>query len=126
MTIKELRHSRQRSMSLQKSPFCPPFVAFYPHFAIQSALRAAGASRSPAPMRVATFALVTTVGREPRPASSTPGEPGRAAGRQAAKDSSHDPDTLSIRGLDGATHSSVDWMVDWMGPPTLRYQGIGW
>src|SRR5271157_5752232 len=33
--------------------------------------------------RVATFALVTTVGPQPRPARSTPGEPGRAAGRQA-------------------------------------------
>jgi len=32
---------------------------------------------------VATFALVTTVGTEPRPARSTPGEPGRAADRQA-------------------------------------------
>ena len=30
-----------------------------------------------------TFALVTTVGPEPRPARSTPGEPGRAADRQA-------------------------------------------
>src|SRR5271166_166290 len=33
--------------------------------------------------RVATFALVTTVGPEPRPARSTPGELGRAADRQA-------------------------------------------
>src|SRR5271165_197067 len=33
--------------------------------------------------RVATFALVTTVGPQPRPARSTPGEPGRAADRQA-------------------------------------------
>ena len=33
--------------------------------------------------RVATFALVTTVGPQPRPARSTPGEPGRAANRQA-------------------------------------------
>ncbi len=32
---------------------------------------------------VATFALGTTVGPQPRPASSTPGEPGRAADRQA-------------------------------------------
>ena len=33
--------------------------------------------------RVATFALVTTDGPQPRPARSTPGEPGRAADRQA-------------------------------------------
>jgi len=33
--------------------------------------------------RVATFALVTTVEPEPRPARSAPGEPGRAADRQA-------------------------------------------
>jgi len=32
---------------------------------------------------VATFALGTTVGPQPRPAGSTPGEPGRAADRQA-------------------------------------------
>ena len=32
---------------------------------------------------MATFALVTTVGPQPRPARSTPGEPGRAADRQA-------------------------------------------
>jgi len=37
------------SMLLDFAPFCPPFVAFYPHFAFQSALRAAGASRDPAP-----------------------------------------------------------------------------
>src|SRR5271166_6170923 len=36
-------------MFLRKSPFCPLFGSFYPHFAIQSALRAAGASRYPAP-----------------------------------------------------------------------------
>src|SRR5208337_5614010 len=33
--------------------------------------------------RVATFALVTTVGPQPRPARSTSGEPGLAADRQA-------------------------------------------
>ena len=33
----------------QKSPFCPLFGPFYPHFVSQSALRAAGASRYPAP-----------------------------------------------------------------------------
>jgi len=27
-------------------------------------------------------------------------------------------------GLDGATHTPV--RRDWMGPPTLRYEGIGW
>ena len=33
--------------------------------------------------RVATFALLTTVGPQPRLARSTPGEPGRAADREA-------------------------------------------
>src|SRR5208337_2338177 len=64
---------------------------------------------------VAAFALVTTVGLQPRPARSTPGEPGRAAGRQAfaslsylthrqvlrnphiAKEGRHDPDIHSLR-----------------------------
>ena len=32
---------------------------------------------------MAAFALVTTVGPQPRPARATPGEPGRAAHRQA-------------------------------------------
>ena len=64
---------------------------------------------------VAAFALVTTVGPQPRPARSTPGEPGRAADRQAfaslsylthrqvlrnphiAKEGRHDPDIHSLR-----------------------------
>ena len=64
---------------------------------------------------VAALALVTTVGPQPRPARSTPGEPGRAADRQAfaslsylthrqvlrnphiAKEGRHDPDIHSLR-----------------------------
>ncbi len=49
MTIKELRHNQERNLSPQKPPFCPLFGAFYPHFATHSTLRAAGASRYPAP-----------------------------------------------------------------------------
>src|SRR5271157_1481174 len=49
MTTKELRHSQSRSFFRQKPQFCPFFGAFYPHFANQSALRAARASRYPAP-----------------------------------------------------------------------------
>src|SRR5271157_1034315 len=69
----------------QKSPFCPLIGAFYPHFASQSALRAAGGQPLSGTQgkRVATFALVTTVGPQPRPARSTPREPGRAADREA-------------------------------------------
>src|SRR5271157_5121521 len=72
-------------MFAQKSPFCSVFGAFYPHFAGQSALRAAGGQPLSGTQgkRVATFALVTTVGPQPRPARSTPGESGRAADRQA-------------------------------------------
>ena len=64
---------------------------------------------------VAAFALVTTVGPQPRPARSTPGEPGRAADRPAlaslsylthpqvlrnphiAKEGRHDPDIPSLQ-----------------------------
>src|SRR5208337_552155 len=86
------------------------------HFAIPSALRAAGAAAIRYPRKeVAAFALVTTVGPQPRPARSTPGEPGRAADRQAfaslsylthrqvlrnphiAKEGRHDPDIHSLR-----------------------------
>src|SRR5271157_3329681 len=69
----------------QKSPFCPLFGSFYPHFAIQSAFQSGTGQPLSATQgkRVATFALVTTVGPQPRPARSTPGEPGRAADRQA-------------------------------------------
>src|SRR5208337_996589 len=74
-----------RSHFPQKPPFCPLFGSFYPHFANQSALRAAGGQPLSGTQgkRVATFALVTTVGPQPCPARSTPGEPGRAADRQA-------------------------------------------
>src|SRR5208337_964027 len=69
----------------QKSPFCPLFGPFYPHFAIQSAFQSDRGQPLSATQgkRVATFALVTTLGPQPRPATSTPGEPGRAADRQA-------------------------------------------
>jgi len=61
-----------------------PYLFFYPHFAIPSALRAAGASRYPAPKeRECRVRSRDDGGPEPRPARSTPGEPGRAADRQA-------------------------------------------
>src|SRR5271165_6458003 len=60
----------------QKSPFYPLFGSFYPLFANQPLSDTQG-------KRVATFALVMTVGPESRPARSTPGELGRAADRQA-------------------------------------------
>ncbi len=64
---------------------CYVFGPFYPHFAIQSAFQSGRGQPLSATQgkRVATFALVTTVGPQPRPARSTPGEPGRAADRQA-------------------------------------------
>ena len=67
---------------------------------------------------MAAFALVTTVGHQPRAARSTPGEPGRAADRQAfaslsylthrqvlrtphiAKEGRHDPDIHSLQRAD--------------------------
>ena len=49
MTIKELHHDQERNLFPQRPPFCPLFGAFYSHFAIHSTLRAAGASRYPAP-----------------------------------------------------------------------------
>src|SRR5271157_682229 len=42
MTKKRLCHNQQRSIFRQKPPFFPLFGAFYPHFANQWALRAAG------------------------------------------------------------------------------------
>src|SRR5271157_4017238 len=68
----------------QKSPFCPLFGPFYPHFAIPSAWESGrGQSLSGTQgTSVATFAPGTTVGPQPRSARSTPGEPGRAADRQ--------------------------------------------
>ena len=47
--------------------------------------------------RVATFALVTTVGPQPRPARSTPGELGRAANRQAFASLSHPANRQVLR-----------------------------
>ncbi len=83
----------------QKSPFCPLIGAFYPHFASQSALRAAGGQplSGTRGKRVATFALVTTVGPQPRPARSTPGELGRAANRQAFASLSHPANRQVVR-----------------------------
>ena len=46
---------------------------------------------------MATFALVTTVGSQPRPARSTPGEPGRAANRQAFASLSYPTDRQVVR-----------------------------
>ena len=82
----------------QKSPFCPLFGAFYPHFVIQSALRAAGASRSPAPRKESGHVRsLTTVGSQPRPARSTSGVPGRAANRQAFASLSYPTDRQVVR-----------------------------
>src|SRR5271157_2516648 len=69
----------------QKSPFYPLFGPFYPHFAIQSAFQSGRGQPLSATQgkRAATFALVTTVGPQPRPATSIPGESGRVADRQA-------------------------------------------
>jgi hypothetical protein len=47
--------------------------------------------------REATFALVTTVGPQPRPARSTPGEPGRAADRQAFASRSYPTNRQALR-----------------------------
>ena len=48
----------------QKSPFCPLFGPFYPHFAIQSAFQSGRGQPLSGTQgkRVATFALVTTSG----------------------------------------------------------------
>src|SRR5208337_4159431 len=57
----------------------PLFGRFYPHFASIGFDTCRGQPLSGTQgKRVATFALVTTVGPQPRPARSTPGEPGRA------------------------------------------------
>src|SRR5271157_2504562 len=47
--------------------------------------------------RAATFALVTTVGPQPRPARSTPGAPARAADRQAFANLSYPTDRQVVR-----------------------------
>jgi len=93
MKVKGLGHKQQRSMFPQKSPFYPPFRAILPPFCHPVGFE----SRRGQPLsgtqgkRVATFALVTTVGPEMRPARSTSGEPGRAADRQAFASLSYPP-----------------------------------
>src|SRR5208337_3808400 len=69
------------------------------YFASQSALRAAGGQPLSGTQgkRVDTFPLATTVGREPCPARSTPGEPGRAADRQAFASLSYPTDRQVLR-----------------------------
>src|SRR5271165_782938 len=83
----------------QKSPFCPLLGAFYPHFAIQSAFQSGRGQPLSATQgkRVDTFALVTTVGPQSRSARSTPGEPGRAANRQALASLSYPTDRQVLR-----------------------------
>ncbi len=82
----------------QKSPFCPLFGPFYPILPSSRLFRALRASRyPPLKKRVATFALVTTVGPQPRPARSTPGEPGRAGNRQALASLSYPTDRQVLR-----------------------------
>src|SRR5208337_3284257 len=85
MKIKGLGHKQQRSMFPQKSPFYPPFRAILPPFCHPFGFESGRGHLLSGTQgkRVATFALVTTVGPEPRPARSTPGEPDRAADRQA-------------------------------------------
>src|SRR5208337_694052 len=82
-------------------PFWPRFGPFSQHSANQSALRAARGQPLSGTQgkRVATFALVTTVGLEPRHARSTPGELGRTADRQAFASLSYlvDPQALHDR-----------------------------
>ena len=68
-----------------KFPGYPPFPSFLrrgqTEFQVKLETRSDPKARQG--KRVATFALVTTAGPQPRPARSTPGEPGRAADRQA-------------------------------------------
>src|SRR5271157_1615455 len=52
MIEKELRHNQLRSLFRKKPRFCSLFGSFYPHFANQLALRAAGASAQPAPVNL--------------------------------------------------------------------------
>jgi hypothetical protein len=84
---------------LRNATFCPLFGPFYPHFAIQSAFQSGRGLPLSATQgkRVATFALVTTVGPQPRPARSTPGEPARAADRQAFASLSYPTDRQVLR-----------------------------
>src|SRR5271157_2378158 len=118
MIIKELRYNKVRSLFLQKSPFCPLFGPFYPHFAIPSALRAAGTAAIRYPRKEVAALALATVGPQPHPARATPGEPGRAADRPAlaslsclthrqvlrnphiAKEGRHDPDIHSLQRAD--------------------------
>src|SRR5271165_2074114 len=83
----------------QKSPFCPLFGPFYPHFAIPSAWESGrGQSLSGTQgTSVATFAPGTTVGPQPRSTRSTPGEPGRAADRQVFASLSYLTDRQVVR-----------------------------
>jgi hypothetical protein len=65
--------------------YLPLFWAFLPT-SCQPIGFESGRGQSPSGTRgkrVATFALVTTIAPQPSPATSTPGEPGRAADRQA-------------------------------------------
>jgi len=99
MIIKWLRHKQQRSMFPQKSPLYPPFRAILPPFCHPFGFESArghllSGTRG---KRVATFALVTTVRPEPRPARSTPAEPGRAADRQAFASLSYPTDRQVVR-----------------------------
>src|SRR5271157_1295125 len=52
MIEKELCHNQLRSLFRKKPRFCSLFGSFYPHFANQLALRAAGASAQPAPVNL--------------------------------------------------------------------------
>ena len=83
----------------QKSPFCPLFGAILPPFCHPIGLESGrGQSLSGTQGKsVATFAPVTTVGPQPRPARSTPGEPGHAADRQAFASLSYPTDRQVVR-----------------------------
>ncbi len=78
------------------------FAPFLGHFTPILSSSRLGERQGPAALRhqekrVATFALVTTVGSQPRPARSTPGEPGRAANRQACASLSYPTDRHVVR-----------------------------
>src|SRR5271157_5256392 len=83
----------------QKSPFYPPFRAILPPFCHPFGFESGrGQPLSGTQGKsVATFALVTTVGPQPRPARSTAGEPGRAADRQAFASLSYPTDRQVLR-----------------------------
>src|SRR5208337_342872 len=96
--------------------FAPPLGHFTPILPSHRLCERQGPAATRYPRKeVAAFALVTTVGHQPRAARSTPGEPGRAADRQAfaslsylthrqvlrnpyiAKEGRHDPNIHSLR-----------------------------